>query len=263
MLKYKKIRLFQFKEWMMRKITIFSIVSIMIILTIFSKVYSEDISIYKGKEVSINKYYTWGISGNYFEEYISPGEIVTNIKLTFINITNVAENSDDALNVYLVDNPPLGIISNIDGDPNNSFFDLTKTIYPLRKKGKTVELRSKKFSLLHPVYKDTSLEKENLVYNLREIDDPNSWAWRIYKRPFNFQIDSNDVNNIVSFSSSILEFIDYAGNGTSFGFGFDATGKNGFIFDEIIMEATIEKYKDIYSKRIISIKITNPPMILN
>ena len=41
-------------------------------------------------------------------------------------------------------------------------------------------------------------------------------------------------------SSSMLELLDYAGTGTSFGFGFD---NNGFLFDKITLRITTESYE--------------------
>ena len=245
----------------MSKITLIGII-IAVILIFITAGHGADISKYGGKEASVNKYYTYGINDDYIDKYIEPGEILTNVKVIFVNITNVAENPDDTLHIYLCDNPPLGMISNIDGDPNNSFFGYSPgSNRPLRD-GLTTSSILQLFSPLTPAYKDTTPGTENLVYNLIDIDDPNSWAWDVFQKPFIFQTSSSAPNNTVTFSSMVLEFIDYAGNSTPVGFGFDPTGTNGFTFDEIIVELTIERYEGTYEKRIVPIRFTKPPMII-
>lgn len=246
----------------MSKIATITTLVVVVILVLFAVGHSSDISKYGGKEVAIEKYYTYGISTETINKHIEPGEIFTNVKVTFVNITNVAENPDDVLAVYLLDNPPLGMISNIDGDPSSDFFDFNPETYSQIKRGETVQIPQRNFTPLSPAYKDTTPGTENLVYNLIDIDDSESWVWDIYNKPFDFRVDSNDPNNTVAFSSTVLEFIDYAGNNTPVGFGFDPMGTDGFTFDEIIVELTIEQYEGTYEKRIVPIRFTKPPMIV-
>jgi hypothetical protein len=63
-------------------------------------------------------------------------------------------------------------------------------------------------------------------------------VWDVFGYPFTFQLADSSV---VSYSSSLLELIDYAGNSTPFGIGLDPEGSN-YTFDGITLELTIESF---------------------
>jgi len=65
-------------------------------------------------------------------------------------------------------------------------------------------------------------------------------VWDIFDYPFNFQLaDSSDV----SYSSSLLELIDYAGNSTPFGIGFDPNIADDFSFRGISLQLTVNSFE--------------------
>ncbi|MCD6394425.1 MAG: hypothetical protein J7M40_13060 [Planctomycetes bacterium] len=144
--------------------------------------------------MSSDRYYTWGISGDDLD--IPEGSIITEAVLTIQGITNW----DNNLHMHIVDNPPLDFVANIDNDSGDFFQD---------------------FGGLLSGY-SYDLVDGDLVITFSQINDENSWVWDIFDNPFNFQTDFT----VVPYSSSLLELIDYAGNSTPFGIGFDPDGNS-------------------------------------
>ena len=68
-------------------------------------------------------YYTWGISSDDVTIPIPEGSIITEAVLTINNITNTANNSNDALYIHLLDNPTLGFVSTADNGDGDFFED--------------------------------------------------------------------------------------------------------------------------------------------
>ncbi len=157
-----------------------------------------------------NEYYTWGISGN--DVNIREGSIITEAVLTIANLA-----WDSNLHIHIVDNPPVGFITNEDygsGDFFQSFGDL---------------LRFDSYRLVNG----------DSVFTFSRANDENSWMWDVFDYPFTFQLADSSV---VSYSSSLLELIDYAGNSTPFGIGLDPEGSN-YTFDGITLDLTIESFE--------------------
>ena len=211
--------------------------------------------------LDVDKYYTWGLGTDYFATKIEPGEIVTDVKFIFQGITNVEDDPNSALYVHIINDPPKGFIANEDKDPNSNFFDLYGNTLISKSERTISKITRDPFPEKFPPYIDKKIGKEDFTYNLSEINDPNSWVWKVYKHPFVFHPNAEDPNEIVEFSSAVLTFIDYAGSGNSFGLGFDPTGKNGFVFDKLVLAVTIEKYEGIHEKRFVLLKVNRPPII--
>lgn len=175
--------------------------------------------------INQNNYYTWGIDEN--ELVIQNGSIVTEAVLTVHNVTSANENINDTLNLYLIDKPLLGFVAN--GNLETAPFSQTGL-------------------LLTPAYQDTVAGTENLVYRFSDMNDPSSHFWNIFSYPVIFGINSA----LTIDSSLILETIDYAGNKTPFGFGFDLQGTDSFTFDSITLELTIESFENQVSRHSIT-----------
>jgi hypothetical protein len=158
-----------------------------------------------------DRYYTWGVSNS--DVVIPQGDIVTEAVLTIHNITNITDNEDSALYIHLLDNLPLGFVSNSDYG-SGDFFE-------------------NQGILLIPVYHDRAAGAENLVYTFSQLNDEYSPLWNIF---------NPDATNTANYSSLLLELIDYAGNGTPFGFGFDPNSTDPYNFDEITLELTIDSF---------------------
>ncbi len=191
-----------------------------------------------------DKYYTWGVPGDQIE--IVPGQIITDVTFTLQGITHQTDDPSSSIEFYLVDNPPAEAggqwVSNI-GDITGD--DIPGPPSPPRRREATVEIPGPGFQLIF-TYQDNIIGKENVSFKLNEIDNPDSWAWDIFDKPFNFTLSGGDPN-IVTFSSSTLEFIDYAGNSTPVGILIDPGGNGYFTIDGIEMKIKIETYEGAYT----------------
>ncbi|RLG23281.1 hypothetical protein DRN85_09655, partial [Methanosarcinales archaeon] len=170
-----------------------------------------------GGTIIPGEYYTWGISNDVLSDSIPDGSIITEAELTIHNVTNIADNEDGALYIHLLDNPPLGFVSNNDYG-SGDFFESQGI-------------------LLTPVYHDQTAGTEERVYIFSALNDEFSPLWNIF---------NPDNPNMAGFSSALLQLIDYAGNGTPFGFGFDPNGVDGYDFDQITLDLTVESFEGTY-----------------
>ncbi|MBE0534408.1 MAG: hypothetical protein IH624_01975 [Phycisphaerae bacterium] len=161
--------------------------------------------------MTADRYYTWGIDGPSLE--IPEGSIITEAVLTIENIQNWNNN----LHIHLVDNPPLDFVANTDTD-DGDFFE--------------------SFGGLLTTGAD-SLVGGDLVIAFSAVNDENSWAWDVFAAPFQFLLADGSV---VAYSSSLLELIDYAGNGTPFGLGFDPHGGN-CDYERMTLAVTVTSYE--------------------
>lgn len=76
---------------------------------------------------------------------------------------------------------------------------------------------------------------QTISFSLQEINDPDSWIQKIYGDSFTIPIPGRTTP--LSFSSALMELLDYAGTGTGFGIGLDS---DGFLFDTITLTLTTE-----------------------
>jgi len=165
-----------------------------------------------GMELGADKYYTWGISSD--DVSIATGSIITEAVLTIYGITNW----DNNLHMHIVDNPPLDFVANEYHDSGDFFRDFGGLLS----------------GCIH------ELVHGDLVITFSQINDPNSWVWNIFDYPFSFQLADSSV---ASYSSSLLELIDYAGNGTPFGIGFDPNSADGFSFRGISLQLAVSSFE--------------------
>lgn len=170
------------------------------------------------EKLSADCYYTWGIDPR--DVVIPNGFIITQAVVTLHGLTSVSENPADTLAVYLLDNPPVGFHANIDIPGVDHF--------------------APHGCPLISDYADRTKGLESLVCRLSEIDDPASWVWRIYGRPFSLQLPDATP---VKFSSALLELIDYVGNGTPFGIGLDPEGTDDFELGGISLTLTLQAFQ--------------------
>ena len=165
-----------------------------------------------GMQINAGQSYTWGISNTSLN--IPQGSIITEAVLTIHGIGNINENASDSLKVYLLDNITLGFSASASTEDN--IFD-------------------KQGLLLEPVYHDLVAGYEDLIYTFSDLNDESSILWNIF----------NPENpGTAGYSSLLLQLIDYAANGTGFGFGFDSNGISTFIFEEITLDLMVESFRD-------------------
>lgn len=211
------------------------------------------------------KYYIMGVSSEELSSLIPVGSIITNVKLKIYNLTNMVENENDKLYIYLLDEPGVGWYSfnNKSSTENALGFSPSNVVISrsnrLIKDPNEVYIEDPPFI---PIYQDHVPGTEDMIYDLNTINDDSSWTWNIFSRPFVMNF-SNNPGYSVTMSSSVLEFIDYAGSGHSFGIGFETIGENNFRINAITLEMTIESYQGTYVKKIVSLySLNRPPVIL-
>jgi len=171
-----------------------------------------------GMKLGAGEYYTWGISGD--EVTIAEGSVITEALLTIYGITSITDNSADGLVVSILDNPPPGFVAN-------------------RHVGGLDPFVGHGCRLL-PVYHDTVPGTEEITWRLSEINDEASWVWGVFESPF--EVELADSNSITC-SSSLLELMDYAGNGTPFGIGIDCSGEGDFGFTGISLVLVVDSFQ--------------------
>lgn len=86
-------------------------------------------------------------------------------------------------------------------------------------------------------------EQGNLVYRLSRTHDPNGWTAKVFGDAASLTLA--DGASIVM-SSSLLEFIDYAGTGRSVGFGIRC-GNVRYYYDDITLSLTVQSYEGAYT----------------
>jgi hypothetical protein len=165
-----------------------------------------------GRQINTGQHYTWGISNTSLT--IPQGSIITEAVLTIHGITNIDENGGDALQVRLLDNLPLGFAAS-DSTEDDTF--------------------ENQGFLLAPVYHDLAPGDEGLVYTCSDLNDESSVLWNVF---------NPDDPSMTGYSSLLLQLIDYAGNGTPFGFGFDSNGISAYTFEEITLELMVDSFRD-------------------
>lgn len=161
--------------------------------------------------------YTWSFSNDQLE--IPTGSVITNAVLTIHNVSIDSATGDETLYVHLLDNSDVDVKSYADGQPGNYF------------EGYGVLLKQISQS-------DLLTNPSHIAINLTQVNDNNSPVWGVFEQPF--VVTLGDASQ-VSFSSALLSLLDYAGTGSSFGFGLDC---DGITFDGLSLELTIESMTD-------------------
>ncbi len=200
-----------------------------------------------GRTLRKNRYYVWGFNSNLLN--ISPGQIITEVKFIFKGLTHQNDNSSAKLEIFLVNNPNLSqgvqksFITNI-GDIIGDDAINGPNPAPPKRKGITL-VKSTGWGSPILSYQDNTPGKEDVILRLSNVNNPESWVWDVFDQPFNFALSTADPNipDIVSFTSGLLEFIDYMGNGTGAGILIDPAGNGYFEIDDIIMEITIKNFE--------------------
>ncbi|MCK5175657.1 MAG: hypothetical protein KAR47_19840, partial [Planctomycetes bacterium] len=151
-----------------------------------------------GESFVTTQNYTWGVDSD--DLTIPDGSIITEAVLKIHNVTRTGDGQNGLLHIHLLDNVPLGLVAN----DNQTETDIFQDQGPL----------------LTPVHRGSLQVTEDITYNLGTINDLSSSVWDTFGYPFVFPL----VDSTVDYSSTLLNLIDYAGSGTSLGFGFDPNG---------------------------------------
>lgn len=98
-------------------------------------------------------------------------------------------------------------------------------------------------------------EQGNLVYRLSHTHDPNAWTAKVFGNPTSLTLANGSP---ITMSSSLLEFIDYAGTGYGVGFGI-RSGEKRYYYDDITLTVTVESYEGVYTTETIVCHLADGP----
>jgi len=236
-----------------KKITIIGLL-ISIVSIIFVAVLFKGHPGIEAVTVRPDNYYTWGWSNDELD--IVEGQIITEVTFNLQGISHQTDNPDAILEFYLIDNPPdengQQWVSNMG---NTGIGDSTNV--PRRSSPPWEP------SLLF-TYQDNTPGYENVSFKLSDTDILDHWIWDVYKRPLNLTLSGGDPNT-VTFTSTLLEFIDYAGTGNAVGLLIDPGGEGYFQIGNMEMIVTIETFAGTYVKTVQTVIINfgnKAPVIL-
>jgi len=159
---------------------------------------------------------TWSIGNN--ELNIPTGSIITQGTLSIHNASFVSETGSETVFVHLLDNPDAGITEYTDSQTGDYF--------------ERYGVHLAQFST-----SDLPAGPSDITLELGQITDASSAVWSVFGQPFTITTFPSATASQVSYSSALLELLDYAGTGRSFGFGLDC---DGFAFSGLTLELTIE-----------------------
>ena len=188
---------------------------ILVMLLLFAMVPCLGVRAFGGTTRSA-QYYTWGIDTDTVA--IPAGSIITEAVMTIRNLSSSSDSANDSLYIHLLDEPQVGFVAGTDDGSSNPF------------EAQGVQMVR--------VHHEQSQGGQDVAYTFSELAVEYSALWEHFGFPLEFGPD----DQMVIESSLILDLIDYAGGGTSFGFGFDPNGNTDYDFDEITLELTAESF---------------------
>lgn len=174
--------------------------------------------------------YTWSVSNDQLS--ISPGSVITNGVLTLHNVTFTDTTSGKTLYIHLLDNPNANLKTYSDTQAGDYFDGYGTFLAQINAAG-------------------LSSNPSDVVINLSQINDNSSPVWSVFERPFSITIANASQ---VSLSSAVLSLLDYAGSGSSFGFGFDC---DGLSFDGISLKLTVQSMTAVVPSTTLSFSYGN------
>lgn len=179
--------------------------------------------------------YTWGIDNDRLD--IPAGSIITHARLTIHNPV-FGQHPEDTVYIHLLDNPDSDMTEYSD-EQTGDYFD-----------GYGVYLtRINPVSLLSGS-SDITIELDDLNRRSSIL-----WLRPVYGWPFSITIPTPQGHAQITYSSAMLELLDYAGTGRSFGFGLDC---DGFSFDALSLELTVESMTSPVPARHLVFSAENP-----
>ncbi|MBN2511345.1 MAG: LamG domain-containing protein [Sedimentisphaerales bacterium] len=178
----------------------------LIIFTIIASAFSS------AETIQANQYAIWGIGHD--EITIPDGSLITEAVLTITDVTP----GDKQYYVHLLDNTNPGFQRTTTTDQGNDF------------EGYGVPLAG-------------AFENGNLVFRFSQNNDVQSRMWTVYANPCTLRLADTST---VQLSSSILELMEYAGNGKGFGIGLDKEyDGQSFAFQNIYLSLTLQSYTTV------------------
>jgi hypothetical protein len=172
--------------------------------------------------IDANDSCTWAIAST--DLTIPVGSIPVGAILTLHNVFIDTSVSSQTLAIYLLHNPQPGLV-HLAGISSCDPFE-------------SCGISIGKFS-------EWTTPGQNLAIDLAQANDPQSPIWSVFPNPFTQTLGNQET---ITYSSALLELLDYSGSGRSFGFGFYS---QGFTCSGITLQITIQSLT----------QATNPQMI--
>ncbi|MEJ5260436.1 MAG: hypothetical protein WHS88_09625 [Anaerohalosphaeraceae bacterium] len=168
------------------------------------------------------EYLIWGISSQ--QAAIPVGSVITEAVLTIHDIVPV---KNPRFYIHLLDNPLEWVQKGNTAESGNAF------------QGYGVPLKG-------------TVVNGKWVCRLSQVNDRASSIWTVYKNPCIIKLSNGSK---VSLSSSLLELIDYIGNGGGFGFGIDF--ESICSFTQITLDITAQTFLGTYERQTFSFTMSN------
>ena len=152
-------------------------------------------------------YATWGIASS--SVAIAPGSVITDATVTLYGVTP----SSAPFDVFLLDNPRPGFSRKSKSGQGSVFAGHGTRLAGVMQNGNVV------FRLGHP-----------------DNNSSQSFVWSAFTGPFHFALADG---RHVSYTSSLLELIDYAGTGVCFGIGIESVENVSFLLTSLVLSITV------------------------
>lgn len=177
--------------------------------------------------LSGSDYATWGILSS--QAVIPAGSVITEAELTLYGVSH----SNNIFSVYLLDNPRPDYFAAQKFGGDSVFAG-----YAARLAG--------------------TMQDGNFVCRLGQSgnNDSQSFVWNSFAYPFNFQLADGRT---VSYTSSLLELMDYIGTGGSFGIGIEANSNTSISFSSIELKLTVSSYLSSSADQILTFSYSPAP----
>ncbi len=176
------------------------------------------VSLCQAEVIEPNQYAIWGIGAD--EIVIPAGSVITDAVLTIENVSP----ANTPLYVHLLDNPNKGFALGTDSSGGNVF------------DGYGVPLVG-------------TYQNGNFICRLSQINDSQSSIWQVFAQPCTMTLAGGST---VSFSSSLLELMDYAGNGRGLGIGVDSAAGVEVTLDSLKLDITTKTYQGVAASQTLS-----------
>jgi hypothetical protein len=175
---------------------------------------------------------TWGIANS--EPIIPAGFIPVGAILTLHDVFMDTSVSSPTLNIYLLHNPDPGLVKLagiLSCDPFEGYGTPLSRFSQLTSPG------------------------QDLAIDFAQVNDPQSQIWSVFSNPFTRTLGNQ---NIITYSSALLELLDYSGSGKSFGFGLYS---QGFVCSGLMLQITVQSLTDTQTVTITFEQINHPPVL--
>jgi hypothetical protein len=171
---------------------------------------------------------TWGIANT--DLPIPTGSIPVGAILTLHHVFMDSAASGQTLSIYLLHNPDPGLVT-LAGNPSNDPFD--------------------GYGIPIGMFSQLTTPGQDLTVDLAQINDPQSPIWSVFSNPFARTLGNQET---ITYSSALLELLNYSGSENSFGFGLYS---QGFTCSAMTLQITVGSLTDASMPQILTYTIGN------